>query len=149
MLDPHLQGTHLKQWTLTSMIVTDFARRGLPWVALMVEQRSVPETLNLGVRERASALAALASAGAVVARRPRLAIAPLGACVALNLDLHRALWRRLGPRGVAAGAPLHVLHQLVAVATVPAGILAARRARLRCSSPTQSSRLGLGARPDT
>ena len=38
VLDPALQGTHLKEWTLGSMVVTDFARRGVPWVALMADR---------------------------------------------------------------------------------------------------------------
>ena len=32
LLDPAIQGTHLKEWTLGSMIATDFSRRGVPWV---------------------------------------------------------------------------------------------------------------------
>ena len=35
-LDPTIQGTHLKRWTLRSMLWTDFARRGVPWVALQL-----------------------------------------------------------------------------------------------------------------
>ena len=36
VLDPAIQGTHLKAWTLRSMVRTDFARRGVPWVALLL-----------------------------------------------------------------------------------------------------------------
>lgn len=127
VLDPELQGTHLKGWTLRTMVVTDFARRGVPWVELMAERRSVPATLNLGLRERASVVAALAAAGAVVTRRPRLVAGAVGVGVALNADLYALLARRLGARGVAAGIPLHILHQLVGVAAVPFGLAAARR----------------------
>ena len=127
VLDPGLQGTHLKEWTLRSMVVTDFARRGVPWVALMAERRAVPATLNLGPRERASVLAALTTAVALAMRRPRAALASAAATVALNVDLYATLRRRLGLGGVALGLPLHVLHQLVALAAVPAGLLAARR----------------------
>jgi GT2 family glycosyltransferase len=35
VLDPTIQGTHLKSWTLRSMVWTDFARRAIPWVALI------------------------------------------------------------------------------------------------------------------
>ena len=70
VLDPDLLGTHLKEWTLRSMVTTDYTRRGVPWVALMTERRSVPATLNLGARERLSVGAALAATASTVARRP-------------------------------------------------------------------------------
>jgi GT2 family glycosyltransferase len=35
-LDPALQGTHLKAWSLAEMARTDFARRGVPWVRLLL-----------------------------------------------------------------------------------------------------------------
>ena len=57
LLDPTIQGTHLKAWTLRSMIWTDFARRGIPWVALECRQRRLSSSLNLGWRHRLSAAA--------------------------------------------------------------------------------------------
>src|SRR5262249_2988188 len=35
VLDPTIQGKHLKDWGLWSMIRTDFAVRGVPWVGLI------------------------------------------------------------------------------------------------------------------
>jgi hypothetical protein len=131
LLDPDLRGTHLKEWTLRSMVVTDFARRGVPWVALMSERRAVPATLNLGLRERASMVAAVCTAAALLRRRPAQALASAAATVALNTDLYAALARKLGPRGAILGLPLHVLHQLVGLASVPPGLVAASRRRSR------------------
>ncbi len=125
LLDPALQGTHLKEWTLRSMVHTDFSRRGVPWVHLMLEHRAVPGTLNLGARERASVVAALAAAAGVATRRPGLAATGIAVGTGLNTDLYRTLWRRLGTRGVVAGIPLHLLHQLVAVAAAPVGVVTA------------------------
>lgn len=125
VLDPQLLGTHLKEWTLRSMVDADFSRRGVPWVALMAERRSVPATLNLGLRERSSAAAALVSVAGLALRRPAVAAAAVGATVALNADLYALVGRRLGARGVAAAVPLHVLHQLVGIASVPVGVLVA------------------------
>lgn len=127
VLDPDLQGTHLKRWTLASMVRTDFSRRGVPWVALLINQRAVPTTLNLGRRERGSALAALAVAYGLVRRRPLVAVSGLAAGAMLNRDLIAVLHRRLGVRGALAGVGLHTIHQLTAVAAVPAGVLEARR----------------------
>ena len=131
VLDPALQGTHLKEWTLGSMVVTDFARRGVPWVALMSDRRDVPGTLNLGRRERASAAAALVAAVALLSGRRTTAVAALATGVALNADLYRTIGSRLGVRGVAAAVPLHVLHQLVGIAAVPVGLAASLRRRAR------------------
>ncbi len=125
LLDPAIQGTHLKEWTLGSMVVTDFARRGVPWVELMLERAELPTTLNLGIRERASAVAAVGAAAALALRRPGLVAAALAAQVALNRDLYGLLVRRAGVQCAAAGVVLHVVHQLTAVASVPAGLVAA------------------------
>ena len=107
-----------------SMVRTDFGRRGVPWVSLLVSRRELPATLNLGARERASVVAALAVAWGIVRRRPLAVAAGVGAEVALNRDLLALLHERLGPRGAIAGVGLHTVHQLTAVAAVPAGLLA-------------------------
>ena len=36
VLDPSLQGTHLKAWTFGEMVRTDFAGRGVPWIDLLL-----------------------------------------------------------------------------------------------------------------
>ena len=124
LLDPAIQGTHLKEWSLGSMVLTDFGRRGVPWVSLLVSRRELPATLNLGARERASVVAALLVAWGIVRRRPLAVAAGVGAEVALNHDLLSLLYERLGSRGAIAGVGLHTVHQLTAVAAVPAGLLA-------------------------
>jgi hypothetical protein len=125
-LDGRILGTHLKEWTLGTMITTDFSQRGIPWVELIHEQGSVPATLNLGGRERASAVAALAAAYGLLTRRPLLTSAALATGVALNRDLFATIARRRGPRGAAVSVPLHVIHQLTAGAAIPFGLLRAR-----------------------
>jgi GT2 family glycosyltransferase len=129
VLDPAIQGTHLKVWTLRSMVWTDFARRGVPWVALQVRNRRLSAALNLGWRHRVSALACVVALAAVVRRRSGPAAIAVGAFLALNHAFYRVLWRRGGGTGVAVGVGLHGLHHLVGVAAVPAGVLdAATRA---------------------
>ena len=129
LLDPAIQGTHLKEWSLGSMVRTDFGRRGVPWVSLLVSRRELPATLNLGARERASVVAALLVAWGIVRRRPLAVAAGVGAEVALNHDLLSLLYERLGSRGAIAGVGLHTVHQLTAVAAVPAGLLASASRR--------------------
>ena len=125
-LRPEIQGTHLKRWTLGTMVRTDFAARGVPWVGLILESRG-SSALNLGWKHRLSALASLAAAAGVLARRPRLALGGAGALVALNRDFYALLLRRRGPAEAAAGVALHALHHLVSIAAVPAGLAAWRR----------------------
>ncbi|MGZ8693709.1 MAG: glycosyltransferase family 2 protein, partial [Gaiellaceae bacterium] len=38
--DPLLQGTHLKRWTMLGMLRVDLTRRGIPWIALLLESKS-------------------------------------------------------------------------------------------------------------
>jgi len=128
LLDAGLQGTHLKEWTLRSMLVTDVARRGVPWVRLMVDRGSIPTTLNLGPRERVSAATAVAATLLLLRRRPAAAAAALAVGAALNRDLYRTVRRRMGIRGAAAAVPLHVVHQLAGAAAVPVALVT-RRAR--------------------
>jgi Glycosyl transferase family 2 len=118
-LDPELQGTHLKRWSLGEMLETDLRRRGLPWVLLLLEQRTVSTTLNLGWRHRLSASLSVFAAAAVLARKPRLALATLGGLVLVNRDFYRLLLRRQGPARAAAGVGLHALHHITGVAAVP------------------------------
>ena len=123
LLEPAIQGTHLKRWTLRSMVGTDFARRGVPWVALQVANRRVSSTLNLGWRHRASALAWLTTLVAAASRRPAAAAGALGTVIVLNRRFYSLLGRRLGPVDAVIGIALHGLHHLVGVVAVPVGIV--------------------------
>ncbi len=121
-LDPTIQGTHLKAWTLRSMVWTDFARRGIPWVELEWRGRRVTSALNLGWRHRFSALACLVGLISVLVGRWVVAAASLLALLVLNRSFYALLVRRLGPVRGAAGVGLHAVHHLVATASVVAGI---------------------------
>jgi GT2 family glycosyltransferase len=122
-LDPGVQGTHLKAWSLGEMVRTDFARRGVPWVRLLLRRREVPSGLNLGWRHRASAVASVLGLVGVVARRPAPVAAGALLLVALNGSFYALLLRRRGPSQAAAGIGLHALHHLVSAAALPAGAL--------------------------
>jgi hypothetical protein len=130
-LEPAARGTHLKRWTLRSMVRTDLLARGAPWVALQLERRAAAGTLNLTWRQRAAAAAAVLATGAAAARRPRLAGVALLAMAAPNTGFYLLLRRCGGLRLALAGVLLHLLHHLTAVASVPAGLALWARGRRR------------------
>ena len=128
-LEPRIQGTHLKRWDLRSMLWTDFANRGIPWVQLLLRHRGSTTTLNLGWRHRLSALASIAGVGGVLLRRPLVVASAVGSLVALNHRFYRLLLRKRGAVESAAAVPLHALHHLAGIAAVPFGVLRHLRER--------------------
>jgi GT2 family glycosyltransferase len=122
LLDPRIRGRHLKRWTVADMVRTDFGRRGVPWMRLLLREGSGSTVLNLGWRQRLSAATSVALLGSLLARRPRAVAAALLANGALDRGFYALLARRGGPRLLAAGIALHQLHQLSAVASVPAAL---------------------------
>lgn len=122
-LDPDLLGTHLKRWTLPSMIVTDFFRRGLPWASLLLRERANTNALNLGWRHRLSALACVAFAAAIPARRAGLAFWSAAAFISLNRSFYVLLFRRRGARVASVGVALHALHHVVGIAAAATALV--------------------------
>jgi glycosyltransferase involved in cell wall biosynthesis len=137
VLDPQLLGTHLKRWTLAGMVRTDLVNRGIPWVGLVMRNRGVPSTLNLGRRHRATAGCWLL---ALVSRRP---LPFLAAVALLNRRFYALLLRRRGAREAALGFALHGVHHLAAAASVPAGVAVYVKGtglpRRAATTPTRSS----------
>ncbi len=123
VLDPLLQGTHLKRWTLSDMVRTDFWQRGVPWVELVLRHGSGSSALNLGWRHRASAAAAVLAVVSLVRGRPLTTAAGLAGLVVLNQDFYSLLLRRHGPATAAAGIGLHALHHVTGAAALPIGLV--------------------------
>jgi GT2 family glycosyltransferase len=138
LLDPAIQGKHLKRWTLGSMVRTDLCRRGAPWVRLLLDRGSGSTALNLGWRHRVSVLSSLLLVGSLGTRRPRLGVASLATILLLNHSFYLLLLRRRGWRQVTAGVPLHVVHHLVSAAAVPAGAVVYVHDRLFDSSKSSA-----------
>jgi len=137
-LDPAIQGTHLKRWTLGSMVQVDVTRRALPWARLILETANAPVDLNLNLSQRVSAgLAGLAVLGLVLAPfRPlpglAAALAALAAVAVMNRRFYALLWRRGGLPLLAVGFPLHVFYFLYSAASFAYASLEARlRGRAR------------------
>jgi glycosyltransferase involved in cell wall biosynthesis len=75
VLDPAIQCSHRKRWTLMGMVKTDLFQRALPWLRLMKQTRHRPAGLN-------------------VSRGQRMSVGLVGVfllCLPLGLA-HRAFW---------------------------------------------------------
>ena len=117
LLDREIQGTHLKRWTLASMVWTDITCRAMPWTRLILESREAPDDLNLKLGQRVSAaLVALAAALVPLALwRVDLLVFPLAALltvVVLNRVLFVFFRRERGLGFALACVPLHLLYFL-------------------------------------
>lgn len=117
LLDREIQGTHLKRWTLGTVIRTDITCRAIPWSRLILNSRETPNDLNLKLGQRVSAaLVALAAATLPLALwRVGLLVLPLAALltvVVLNRDLFGFFRRQRGVVFAIACIPLHLLYFL-------------------------------------
>jgi glycosyltransferase involved in cell wall biosynthesis len=116
-LDRQLQGTHLKQWRLLTVIRTDIACRAVPWARLILSSGSVPDDLNLKLDQRVSS-GLVGLAGVLTALSPLrlellgLAAAALAGMVVVNRRLFLFLLRERGLGFALACVPLHVLYYL-------------------------------------
>lgn len=134
VLDPALQGTHLKCWSVWDMVKTDLLRRGVPWVRLLLERGGSSRALNLGWRHRVSAGLSLVAVASALTRRTRVLAIALAGLVALNHSFYRLLWRRQGSLGAAIGVGLHALHHVIGVASLVSGLAAHLRSAMGSGS---------------
>ena len=122
VLDPALQATHLKEWTLSGMIRTDFWQRGVPWTELVLRSGTAGAALNLGWRHRMSALVSVAVAVSLLRGRRGAALGGFAALAALNAPFYELLLRRRGPVEATLGVGLHAVHHVTGALSVPVGI---------------------------
>jgi GT2 family glycosyltransferase len=117
VMDRTIQGTHLKRWTLRSIIRTDVFCRAIPWTRLILERPSVPGDLNQKPGQRASvALLGLVCLSLLVAvvrvKALVVALAALVGVLVLNRDLYAFFVRARGLLFTLAAIPLHLLYFL-------------------------------------
>ncbi len=125
-IDPELRVTHLKRWTLSSLITTDVVRRAVPWTVLSLERGGLPAELNFSVRQRVAALIAPAMAlcALTIPFRPLFSIVLvvlLMMAIWLNLPLYSVFRRKGGLRLMAAGFFLQQLYYLYSLGGLGAG----------------------------
>ena len=117
LLDKILHGTHLKRWTLRSMIRTDIFYRAVPWTRLILESKNAPNDLNLRGDQRLSVVLVILGCLFLVLAPLRLEMLAFSACafsgvILLNRHLYAFFCRRGGLFFSAACIPLHFLYYL-------------------------------------
>jgi glycosyltransferase involved in cell wall biosynthesis len=143
VLRPDIQGTHLKRWTLGSMIVTDVRDRGIPWTRLLLDSRRTIRRTTLNVRAAERVLTALMGAagllaiGAVVSGRVAvLALAALATGLTLAGDWRFCAWlaRERGWWFAVRAMPLRLLYYTLNGVSVGLGLLLVRGRHSKRSS---------------
>lgn len=127
-LCPDIQVTHLKRWTLRSMLQSDILYRALPWGRLIMRGERAPNDLNLTLRSRISGMLAwffVLLGGFGLAARPLWLGAALsfGALFWLNRGLYRFMASRGGLRLAITALGLHLLYYLYSSAIMAYCIL--------------------------
>lgn len=117
LLDKALQGTHLKRWTLWSMIRTDIRCRAIPWAGLVLENGHVPNDLNLKWEQRLSGALVMLTLLLLPLSVVWVELLPFSAVmllsvVVLNRKLYMFFFRKRGLCFATACIPLHLLYYL-------------------------------------
>ena len=119
VLRPEIQCTHLKRWTLRSVLTGDFRDRGVPWTRMLIQQglATKSRTLNLRTVEKLNTVLVWVSLllvlAAAIARSWHLAGVG-GLAFAMVLALNRSLYlffaRTRGALFALTVIPLHTLY---------------------------------------
>jgi glycosyltransferase involved in cell wall biosynthesis len=139
-LDPSILVKHAKRWTIQSALVTDVWDRGIPWMRLLLQRRSIPNDLNIRKTNRASTtLTGLAILAAMATHYARfwwlVCFALIGAALCLHIAMFHFVARRRAARYLASCA-LFLLGEVCNLIAIPAGAIAwlfAARHSQRCS----------------
>jgi len=141
VLDPGLQVTHLKRWTLGSLVRTDVLHRAAPWIRWSLGRGRLSAELNVSLEQRIAAALALVLLGAAVwaievpfARY--VLVGALGASIAINRRLFGIFWRRGGLALCAAGFLLQQLYYVCAMVGAAIGLVLHCVSRRPVSEPT-------------
>lgn len=137
-LDPALHVTHLKRWTVASVVRTDIVCRAIPWSRLIHASGELPNDLNTKLSQRLAAFVApfaLLGLPALVLAfllHPAWAAWPAVAwtlAVLLNASILRVFLARRGLLFALAAGTFHQVHLLYSAVTFVAVGLAPGRGR--------------------
>jgi GT2 family glycosyltransferase len=117
LVEPSIEGKHLKRWTFFSVIHSDVFDRGIPWTQLLLRVGSTQTDLNLTSRLRLSVVAAYLCVllVALAVKWPvagLLAVVPLLSLLMLNRHYYGYFADVRGWWFAARVVPLHFVHHL-------------------------------------
>jgi cellulose synthase/poly-beta-1,6-N-acetylglucosamine synthase-like glycosyltransferase len=118
-LDRSIQGTHLKAWTLPTMVKTDIFYRALPWSTLILEQGRLTNDLNTNGNGRLGVASVfLATMSLLLAPVwPGLGLVAIAALILMLASIRpllRHLRRERGLWFALRSIPVHFVHLLCA-----------------------------------
>jgi GT2 family glycosyltransferase len=127
LLDPRILGTHLKRWTLRSLIKTDVLYRAVPWVRWSLERRRFGGELNASPLQQVALLVAVvlvvSGLAAISSGAARVSLAVLIVlALVINQALFRLFWRTGGVRLFVAGFLLQQVYYYCALVGLLLGI---------------------------
>lgn len=130
VLDPLIQGTHLKRWTLSAMLRTDLFDRGIPWMLLLLERRErSAQALNTGRAEQIKVIIAAFAAAMLVAAAVLGSVQPLFLAALLfiilatsNLPMYAWFARHRGIAFSLAVIPMHLAYYVSNAIAAAVGI---------------------------
>ncbi|MEP7344039.1 MAG: glycosyltransferase family A protein [Gemmatimonadaceae bacterium] len=132
VLQPEIQVTHLKQWTLGSVVRTDLRDRGIPWARLLAHRGGMLKvgTLNLKWTEKLNVILVWGAVLFCVSWFPLkdnrvfyAALACLSAVIVINWRLWAFFARVRGPVFAARTVPAHLLYYLINGISFGTGLL--------------------------
>lgn len=132
LLEPSIQVTHLKKWTLSGVIRTDLRDRGIPWARLLMHRGAMMSTgtLNLRWTEKLNTVLVWLAVLLVLATPFLRSLLPLGLAlvfVAIVIALNYPLWaffaRVRGPIFAALVMPAHLMYYLLNGISFGVGLL--------------------------
>ena len=131
-----LQATHLKRWTVASLLRTEIADRAIPWTRLILRTGHMPNDLNLRWSGRLAVMvsAMLAATLAIAVAYPAgLAVAAIlaGALMILDAPLARFFRAKRGTVFAARAMAWHWVHHLCCAVGFTAGVALHAVERLR------------------
>lgn len=123
-----LEVTHLKRWTLTSLLRSDVLRRALPWTWLMLRESHVRRDLNLRYRHRVAGVLScllLASLPLTLVWTPAwiVAVVAAGTLTAIDHELWRFFRLHGGVVFASAGLLWHWVYYAYSTLTFGIGVL--------------------------
>jgi glycosyltransferase involved in cell wall biosynthesis len=134
VLCPEIQGTHLKRWTLRSMVVADVWYRGVPWVRLLLDRRHTIRRVTLNIRAGEQILTGLAAialllavAALVTGGSGEILLAAVAAALMVAGDWRFSRWlaRSRGWWFAVRAIPLRLMYYALNVISAGLGLLQA------------------------